>query len=158
MEVKEIKAKIWSSLDMYHVKLHFTIYLGFLILGGVMGAMMGSGIDGMRGMTILSGMLIAALSALYLFIPSVLIFFRIIRKPDQYRFYRAVLGQPHGGYPRGTMYFTVVLEEPDGEKFLVNTNTIFEAYGRVGISIEDYVNKTVTIAYNWETENVVVIG
>lgn len=151
MEAKEIKAKIWSSLDMTHVKLHFTIYLGFLILGGVMGAL----ID---GMTILQGLSITGLCALILLIPSLLIFFRIIRKPDQYRFYRAVLGQPHGGYPRGTMYFTVVLEEPDGEKFLVNTNTIFEAYGRVGISMEDYVNKTVTIAYNWETENVVVIG
>lgn len=41
---------------------------------------------------------------------------------------------------------------------MVDTNAIFRSYSLLGPSLEDYVNKEVTIAYNRFTERVVVIG
>lgn len=85
--------------------------------------------------------------------------FRIFRKCEHYRFQKAKLSQPHSGWPRGMMYFTVILENPaDGGKFLADTRPIFNSHSCFGLGLEDYINKTITIAYNEETENVVVIG
>lgn len=41
---------------------------------------------------------------------------------------------------------------------MTDTHSIFYARGLVGLLLEDYVNRTVTIAYNEETGMVVVIG
>ena len=82
----------------------------------------------------------------------------IYRCPDQYIFCKGVLAQPHGGFWRDSIFYTVVLEDPeDGRKFFVDTHAIFNARGGHP-SLEEYTNKTVTIAYNRETEMVVVIG
>lgn len=85
---------------------------------------------------------------------------RIFRSTDCYTLYRAKLSQPHQcKWGRGAMYFTIVLEDPaDGGKFIVNTRPIFASYGFIGPLLEDYINKTVTVAYNEETDVVVVIG
>ena len=84
---------------------------------------------------------------------------QIFRKPEAYIFCRGVLAQPHGSMFWRTFYFTVVLEDPEnGGKFFVDTRAIFTSHGLLSPTIEEYTNKTVTIAYNRETEMVVVIG
>ena len=84
---------------------------------------------------------------------------RIYQKPESYIFCRGVLAQPHSSPFWRSFYFTVVLENPeDGKKFFVDTRAIFAAQGIISPTMEEYINKTVTIAYNQETEMVVVIG
>ena len=82
----------------------------------------------------------------------------IFRKEEHYWFCRCVLSQPHPGALRYTMYYTVLLEDPEGRKFPARTHAIFYSRGFIGPTIEDFTNKTVTIAYNRETGMVVVIG
>lgn len=83
--------------------------------------------------------------------------FRIFRSAEEYVFCTARLAQPHTGFPRDFMYFTVVLETQEEGTFVANTHSVFHT--RQGpLSLEDYVNKTVTIAWNRETDMVVVIG
>ena len=83
---------------------------------------------------------------------------RVYRSSEYYTFYEAKLVQPHGSWYVRAMYFTVVLEDPENGTFFVNTRPIFQTYGLFGPMMEDYLNKTVTIAYNEESGNVVVIG
>ena len=56
------------------------------------------------------------------------------------------------------MYFTVVIEDAEGNRFPANTHDIFYTHSITGLSLEDYVNKTVEVGYNTETGQVVVIG
>ena len=84
---------------------------------------------------------------------------QIFRKPESYIFCRAALRQPHEGPVRYSVYYTALAEDPeDGSKFIANTHAIFLTHGMSGPTIEEYTNRTVTIAYNRETEMVVVIG
>ena len=83
---------------------------------------------------------------------------RICRKPDSYIFCTAVLYQPHRSDWRKAMYFTVVIEDAEGNRFPANTHAIFFTYSLTGLLLEDYVNKTVEVGYNTETGQVVVIG
>ena len=81
----------------------------------------------------------------------------ILRKPEAYRFYRTMLTQPRRKYLTKSWYFTVTLEE-NGIAFTRDTHAIFSAYDLAGPRADNYVNQTVTIAYNPETTMVVVIG
>ena len=83
---------------------------------------------------------------------------RICRKPDSYIFCSAVLNQPHRSDRINAMYFTVVIEDAEGNRFPANTHDIFFTHSITGLSLEDYVNKTVEVGYNMETGHVVVIG
>jgi len=83
---------------------------------------------------------------------------RICRKPDSYIFCTAVLYQHHRSDWRKAMYFTVVIEDAEGNRFPANTHDIFYTHSITGLSLEDYVNKTVEVGYNEETGQVVVIG
>ena len=83
---------------------------------------------------------------------------RICRKPGSYIFCTAVLYQPHRSDWRKAMYFTVVIEDAEGNRFPANTHAIFFTYSLTGLLLEDYVNKTVEVGYNMETGHVVVIG
>lgn len=84
--------------------------------------------------------------------------FQIFRKPEAYTFYKTTLNRFHQKFPLKMMYFTVVLEEPDGRKLIENTHAIFACHGIVEPLLESYVNSTVTIGLNKETGMVVVIG
>ncbi len=150
MDNKEIKQKLRSSLDMAHVKITMLAYF--------FGLLFAAGIGALRGGTYLVVVVLTyLLVGMIMWLPALNILFRIYREPAGYRLYKATLSQPHAGFPRAYMYFTVVLEDPDGGKFLVNTNTIFQSYGHIGPTMEDYVNQTVTIAYNEDTGAVVVV-
>ena len=84
---------------------------------------------------------------------------QIFRKPEAYIFCCSPLRQPHGGPLRNSVYYTALLEDPEtGGKFFVDTHAIFVTHGIMPPTIEEYTNATVTIAYNRETEMVVVIG
>ena len=64
-----------------------------------------------------------------------------------------------GGRFRESIKFRVVLEDAEGCKFVADTHSIFSTHKDLtGLGFEDYVNQEVTIAYNEETGNVVVIG
>ena len=83
---------------------------------------------------------------------------KIFRAPENYRFYKTQLNQPKGGRIRDTIRFTVLLEDEEG-RFVADTHSIFGTHSSTLFpSLEDYVNQTVTIAYNDETGEVVVIG
>lgn len=157
MDNKKIRQKLKASVDMVHVRIQLVIYICLLVFGAVLGLLHP---DHRYVPSILPTAIgITGLCGLVFLIPSLGIWFRIYREVAGYRLYKATLSQPHGGFPRGYMYFTIVLEDPDGSRFPVNTNTIFQSYGTsFGPSIENYVNKTVTIAYNEDTGTAVVIG
>ena len=151
MDNKEIRQKLKASVDMAYVRVNITIYIIFLLIGLLMGLGRPELIPGSIG--------VFALCGLIMLIPSLRILFRIYRDVSGYQLYKATLSQPHSGFPSGYMYFTIVLEKPDGCRLIVNTNTVFQSYGTAfGPSMEDYVNQTVTVAYNENTGAVVVIG
>ena len=83
---------------------------------------------------------------------------QIFRKPESYTFYKTTLSRFHQKFPLKSMYFTVVLEEPDGSKRIENTHATFACHGIIEPLVESYVNSTVTIGLNNETGMVVVIG
>ena len=80
---------------------------------------------------------------------------KILRKPCSYQFYQVKLNAPKS-FGRA-IYFIVKLEAEGEAPIFKNTRAIFTTYG-IGIRLEDVINKTVTIAYNPETDNVVVYG
>lgn len=82
---------------------------------------------------------------------------RIFRKPDSYIFCQAILSQPHKHQWTRNVYFTVLLEDLDGGKFVVDTNAVFRPTAFFPPRMEDYVNRTVTVGYNEETGVVVII-
>ena len=82
---------------------------------------------------------------------------RIFRKIDGYVFCQCLLDHPHS-LGRYSFYFTVDVQDSADRKFPVQTRAIFQTRGFVQPIMEHYVNATVTIAYNEETGQVVVIG
>lgn len=83
----------------------------------------------------------------------------IFRAPEEYFFCKCTLSSVHHKpFLKGGMYFTVVIEDPEGSRFTADTHAIFAAYGIAEPLMENYINRTVTMAYNRETEMVVVIG
>ena len=110
------------------------------------------------GHRILGTVIVSALCALPVLLFSLVRTIRIFRKPQSYHFCKANLCNPKGGNLRHTIRFTVLLEDSQGRKFAAKTHSIFYTRGLIGPLLEDYVNKTVTIAYNEETGMVTVIG
>ena len=84
---------------------------------------------------------------------------QILRRVEGYRFYKCRLSSPHQRpFLKGAMYFTVVIEDENGTRFIRDTHAIFQSHGVMDPLLEDYINQTVTVGYNRETEMVVVIG
>ena len=85
-------------------------------------------------------------------------YYRVFRKISRYTFHKALLSQPHISPFVHAFHFTVVLEGTEKGTVVTKTSSIFLARGWLGPFLEDYVNKEVTLAYNEETGQVVVIG
>ncbi len=86
---------------------------------------------------------------------------KIFHQPERYRCVQCTLNSlntPERFSIWGTSAFYVVVEDEDGSKEVVSTNHIFFPGGLRGPQLKDYINRTVTIAYNPATESVVVIG
>lgn len=155
-DVQEIRRKLWNSdervsLNMWlFVATVTTVILGLVILVGPI---------------LTPGYKLAMFIFLFILIELPIYLFwawrmiSIFRHPESYWFCKANLCNPIGGRFRDTIRFTVLLEDPDGNKFAVNTHSIFQSHkGLLALALEDYINQTVTIAYNEETGMVVVIG
>ena len=156
MNVKsEIRQKLWESLDMHCLRWELTFSVVVVAIALAIPGVMGGFRDPSYWLMVA---VVAGLTLLPLFGYALWLYCRIFREAESYRFYSAKLTMPHGSkFVRGGLYFTVVLEDSDGGKYVVNTRSIFAPNGLAPLHLEDYLNKTVTIAYNEETEMVLVL-
>lgn len=83
---------------------------------------------------------------------------RIFRKSGGYRLFSCKLDTPHQRKFLGGIYFTVEVQNANGEPMTVSTRAIFRAHGIMGPLLTEYQGKTVTIAYNELTHTTIVIG
>lgn len=150
------RRRLWDSLEMH------TIRRDFILTGVTVALVMILQACSARGSYDDSWILAVITSALVLLPFWIFYICRtlcIFRKPESYIFCRCQLSSVHQRiFSRGAMYFTVLIEDPEGGRFVADTHAIFAAYGIMGPLVEDYINRTVTVAYNRETEMVVVIG
>lgn len=84
--------------------------------------------------------------------------FRILHRRDGYLFCTAALNQPNYHFWRKTYSFTVTLDHPEISRRSRQTQPIFIPEGFYEPLLVNYVNQTVTVAYNPLTETLVVIG
>ncbi len=73
---------------------------------------------------------------------------------SHYRFCTVKLEEPHQGW-KNCVYFTVNLTDKHGKSVKRNTESIFT---NMVCPLEQYLNKTVEVAWNEKTDKVVVIG
>lgn len=155
-DVKQIRSRLWNSLEMQVV----IKYLVFVLIMAVFCILLG--LHELRYLDtahrIGGTALITAICVLPLLIFCLVRTFRIFWKPQGYHFCKTKLSNPKGGNIRHTIRFTVLLEDSEGHKFLADTHSIFYTNGFIGPLLEDYVNQTITVAYNEETGMLVVIG
>ena len=156
MDKQEIRDKLKNSIEVSTVRLWVKIELGMvaLVCGLHFLASMGAywDVDPWAFYGFVAAIVLVPMFGVHGFE-----LWRIFRKAESYRLYETKLTQPHGTYWRA-MYFTVLLQD-EGGTLIRRTHAIFGT-GRQqwGPLMEDYLNKTVTVAYNEETEEVVVIG
>ena len=155
-DVKEIRDRLRDSLEMQAV-------IRYLIIGMILAVFcIVLGMSELRyletGFRVLGTAIVTAICPLPILIFSLVRIIRIFRKPESYHFCKTTLSNPKGGNLRHTIRFAVLLEDSKGKKFMADTHSIFYTSGLIGPLLEDYVNRTVTIAYNEETGMVVVIG
>lgn len=158
-DVKEIRRQLWHSLDMAYVKMYlFICAVCTPILLLIFKLSSRSYHYRSEEQNTMIWVTIAIVMG------PILIFcalrtFNIFRHPESYHFCETKLCNPKGGSIRATIKFTVLLEDADGNKFTADTHSIFSTHsGFLASSLEDYVNQTVTAAYNEETGQVVIIG
>ena len=156
-DVKEIRQALWQSLDMVFVKM---LLFWAMIANGIIFAVLfftSMGMDPSERWSVILTMMAVCLLPFLIFCLWRTV--QTFRKAESYSFCTAKLSNPMGGRFRDSIKFRVVLEDADGCKFVADTHSIFSTHkGFMGLGFEDYVNQKVTIAYNEETENVVVIG
>lgn len=158
MSKSEIQEKLKNSLDMVNV--HFwLICAGIIVLiEGVMVLLFTPRYHYGPSRWLPFGIM-AAISAVPILIFCLWRTVQIFRKPESYHFCKTTLSNPKGGRIRDTIRFTVLLEDADGNKFVTTTHSIFHTHRSfAGLGFEDYVNLKITVAYNEETGQVVVIG
>lgn len=150
MDKKEIREKLKNSLDAVHIRsmvlvtlLIFAIYVTIYSLA-----------RGYWTVFLVVGLLVM----LPFWVWYGWRYYQIFREPGSYVLCRTTLSQPHANWIRGSFRFTVVLETPESGRFVTSTEPIFQSHGLIGPLLEDYVNQQVTIAYNEDTAQVVVIG
>ena len=152
-DVREIRQALWQSLDMVFVKM---LLFWAMIANGIIFVVLffsSMGMDPAERWPVILTMFLPFL---------ILCLWRTVqtfRKAESYSFCTAKLSNPMGGRFRDSIKFRVLLEDAEGCKFVADTHSIFSTHKDFsGLGFEDYVNQEATIAYNEETENVVVIG
>lgn len=146
------RERLWDSLEIAHIRNNCIVLLILLLVFLPQTRYMTSG-ERWLSLGITFGIAFLPFFGFYIF-RTICIF----RKADQYYFCKAKLVTPHHSYLAKSYYFTVLIEDPEGRKFPADTHAIFATRGIVGPIMEEYLNSTVTIAYNEETGMVVVIG
>lgn len=151
--LSDIRARLWESAEMAHVRFQILLWLACF---GLSLLACGSGSNWQEEFPIM-----AAITGI-VFVP-ILGFWlwrviRIFSRLDAYVFCPAELSQPHHApLGQGLFSFMGVIETEADGRFAVETHAIFHSSG-VGLLMEDYLGKTVTLAWNRETDMVVVIG
>ena len=150
MDHREIKEKLKCSLEIAHIRSALVV-ASVLVAAyvGIMTLFWGS----IAFTVILCGVILFPIWLAYSWR-----YFRVFRKINRYTFHKALLAQPHTSRFVHAFHFTVVLENTEKGTVTTKTSSIFLARGWLGPFLEDYVNREVTLAYNEETGQVVVIG
>ena len=150
METSEIKEKLKCSLEIAHIRSALVVW-SFLVAAYVTALTLFWG-----GLTVTATLCGAFL--LPIWIAYGWRYFRVFRKPEHYIFLKAALCHPHAGRWFHAFYFTVELHTEEAGTITANTSSIFLTRGWLGPHLENYLNKEVTLAWNKETGQVVVIG
>ena len=156
---KEIRQKLWQSLDMAYVKLWLVVAALCTLIMWVFFRLTILRDEYHTLEQIVSYWLVVAMVMGPIFGFCVIRTINIFHHAESYHFCKTVLCNPKGGSLRDTIKFTVLIEDADGNKFAANTHSIFTTHrGSPNLALEYYVNQTVTVGYNEETGQVVVIG
>lgn len=83
---------------------------------------------------------------------------RIFYRPEGYIFCTAALNRPNYHWFLKSYSFTVTLDHPKIGRRARQTQPIFLPYGAFEPLLVNYMNQTVTVAYNPLTDTLVVIG
>ena len=150
MDSSEIKEKLKCSLEIAHIR--SALVVASVLVAAYVGVMTLFWGD-IAFTVILCGVLLLPMWVAYNWR-----YYRVFRKIHRYTFHKAVLAQPHTSRFVHAFHFTVVLENTENGTISTKTSSIFLARGWLGPFLEDYVNREVTLAYNEETGQVVVIG
>ena len=150
MDSSEIKEKLKCSLEIAHIR--SALVVASVLVAAYVGVMTLFWGD-IAFTVILCGVLLLPMWVAYNWR-----YYRVFRKIHRYTFHRAVLAQPHTSRFVHAFHFTVVLENTEKGTISTKTSSIFLARGWLGPFMKDYVNREVTLAYNEETGQVVVIG
>jgi hypothetical protein len=150
MEISEIKEKLKCSLEIAHIR--SALAVASLLVAAYVGVMTLFWGD-IAFTLVLCGVILLPIWVSYGWR-----YFRLFRKIDRYTFHKTILAQPHTSRFVHAFHFTVVLEGTEKGTVTTKTSSIFLARGWLGPIMEDYVNREVTLAYNEETGQVVVIG
>lgn len=152
--VKKTRERLWHSLEMTYVKGHWIALLAVEPLFPLIFLLKGGYHEDFWSVTVI----VCALVAIPFLVFSVWQVARIFRETESYVFCKTKLATPHYSYVRRAYYFTVRMEDLDGNAFSADTRPIFYPRGLIPPVLEDYVGAAVTVGYNEETGNVVVIG
>ena len=150
MDHREIKEKLKCSLEIAHIR--SALVVASVLVAAYVGIMTLFWGD-IAFTVILCGVILFPIWLAYSWR-----YFRVFRKISRYTFHKALLAQPHTSRFVHAFHFTVVLENTEKGTISTKTSSIFLARGWLGPFLEDYVNREVTLAYNEETGQVVVIG
>ena len=150
---KENQRRMWSSLEMGTVKRAIVVFLVTLLIVCIFSMARFREPEPRMIMCGLMTLIIAPFLIFYL-----VRLINILRQAEKYVFCQAVLDKPHASLSRDMFYFSVVLKDADGKEFMADTHGIFANRSLFGPQLEDYVNRTVTVAHNPATGMVVVIG
>lgn len=157
MDNKEIQQKLWHSLEVSTIRLWIKVELIMVLIVCALHYL-----TNRLAYWEVAPMAIYGLVAALVLVPILGVHSwelrRIYRKAEAYRFYPVKMTQPHGHAWVRSMHFTVLLPDKDGT-IVTKTHSIFGTNRyQIGPKMEDYLNKTVTVGYNEETEEIVVIG
>ncbi len=151
--LSDIRSRLWNSLEMAHVRLQLILWLGVY---AAMLLIAGLGQNSERVFPTVA--VVASLSFLPFAIFWLVRMWQIFRSPEEYVFCPTELGQPHHApLGHGMFSFMGVIDTEEDGRFAVETHAIFQSAG-THLLMEDYLGKTVTLAWNRETDMVVVIG
>ena len=153
-DIKKTRSRLWRSVDMTYVKGCLVGLLVVEALCPLIGLMKLGYRENFWTVELIIGGIVAAPILLF----SLWRTRQIFRCAEGYTFSRAKLCCPHYSYLWKAMAFTVVVEDMEGNTFPANTRPIFHTHGFIPPVMEDYVDANVTIGYNEETGNIVVIG
>ena len=156
-DIKEIRRRLWHSLDMAYVKQWLFVAAGCAPITWLILRLSTRGYHAEEQAPLIWISIAITIGPILIF--CIIRTFNIFRRPESYHFCKTVLCNPKGGSLRDTIKFTVLLEDGDGDQFASDTHSIFHTHtGIFGLGLEDYVNRTVTAGYNEETGQVVIIG